>query len=155
MIVGCDNGDMIRFQLMKRQLQTFRTKSNTYRKQLIERGEKWKGGSVVTIAPTSIYPEGDEWHQGYVDDVCILGQDGDTKSPLYNKIGEFEYSVIHIMVLIVNFIVSRGSDDMEIIVWDPAKSKVKDAEIEMSLSWPDSADCTGLRFKVIEQHSML
>jgi hypothetical protein len=43
---------------------------------------------------------------------------------------------------------------MEIILWDPVKSSVKDAEIDISLDWPDSGDCTGLRFKVVEQHCM-
>ncbi|KAG1086608.1 hypothetical protein G6F42_020919 [Rhizopus arrhizus] len=39
---------------------------------------------------------------------------------------------------------------MEILVWDPANSTTIDADIIMSLDWPDAADCTGLKFKVIE-----
>lgn len=40
---------------------------------------------------------------------------------------------------------------MEIIIWDPVESTRTDAKIEMSLDWPDAADCTGLRFKLIEK----
>lgn len=39
---------------------------------------------------------------------------------------------------------------MEFIVWNPEKSTDTDAEIIMSLAWPDSAGCTGVRYKVIE-----
>lgn len=39
---------------------------------------------------------------------------------------------------------------MEILVWDPANSTRTDADIKLSLDWPDAADCTGLKFKVIE-----
>jgi hypothetical protein len=89
-MVGCDNGNMIRFKLTERRLQSFREKCKTFRQNQSETGDKWKMGSVATIAPTMVYPEGDEWHEGYIDDICILGQDGDTESPLYNKIGKVE-----------------------------------------------------------------
>lgn len=46
---------------------------------------------------------------------------------------------------------SRGSDDYEIIVWDPKKSTKKDAKILMSLEWPESDGSTGLRMKVYEK----
>ena len=47
-------------------------------------------------------------------------------------------------------VVSRGSEDMEIILWDPSNSTKTDANILISLEWPDSQDCTGARFKLIE-----
>lgn len=49
-----------------------------------------------------------------------------------------------------HFLVSRGADDMEFIIWDPVKSTKSDAEITVALEWPDSAGCTGARYKVIE-----
>jgi hypothetical protein len=39
---------------------------------------------------------------------------------------------------------------MEFIIWDPAKSTKKDVDIITSLTWPESQNCTGVRFKVIE-----
>lgn len=39
---------------------------------------------------------------------------------------------------------------MEILVWNPANSTRSDADIKLSLDWPDAADCTGLKFKVVE-----
>jgi tricorn protease-like protein len=39
---------------------------------------------------------------------------------------------------------------MEFIIWDPTKSTKTDADILLSLEWPDSAGCTGVRYKVIE-----
>lgn len=87
-MVGCDNGDMIRFTISERRLQKFREKSNSDREKQAESGDKWTLEPISTITPTMIYPEGDEWHEGYIDDICILGQDGDTESPLYDKIGK-------------------------------------------------------------------
>lgn len=52
-------------------------------------------------------------------------------------------------------LVSRGSADMEIVVWNLRKSTPNDIEIHKSLSWPDAQECTGLRYKVIELNSML
>lgn len=40
---------------------------------------------------------------------------------------------------------------MEFIIWDPNSSTKKDADILLSLAWPDSQNCTGVRFKVIEK----
>ena len=48
-------------------------------------------------------------------------------------------------------IVSRGSDDFETLVWDPKKSTKTDADIAISLEWPDSENHAGLRMKVFEQ----
>lgn len=39
---------------------------------------------------------------------------------------------------------------MEFIIWDKQKSTKTDADILLSLEWPDSAGCTGVRYKVIE-----
>lgn len=52
--------------------------------------------------------------------------------------------------LIYYGVVSRGADDMEFIIWDPVKSTKSDADIMVALEWPDSAGCTGARYKVIE-----
>lgn len=52
-----------------------------------------------------------------------------------------------------DYIVSRA-EDLEIVIWDLAKSTPKDIEIYKSLKWPDSDGSTGLRFKVIEKNGM-
>ncbi|OBZ82107.1 hypothetical protein A0J61_09843, partial [Choanephora cucurbitarum] len=128
-IVGCDNGDMVRYDLSDKILVKLRQKMEQAKKQ--DAAEKWF--NPMTVESTMTYPSGDEWHAGYVDDICILGQDGDTKNPLYNKV------------------LSRGANDLEILLWNPDESTPKDAEIEKSFDWPDSAECTGLRFKVVER----
>ncbi|KAI8991260.1 WD40-repeat-containing domain protein [Mycotypha africana] len=133
-VVGCDNGDMYRFVITAEQLKSFRTRAIEQRKEHPQDGDKWKHlGPIATINAKMRFPGGDEWHEGYVDGVHILGQDGNTR----NKMN--------------NLIVSRGSDDMEIIVWNPTKSTTTDGDIHMSLEWPDAAGSSGLRFKVIEQ----
>ncbi|KAK4520265.1 uncharacterized protein ATC70_008398 [Mucor velutinosus] len=129
LVVGCNNGDMIEFNLSSAQLNKYRQTATKFRS---ERTKGNKHQTVSHVESSTKYPAGDEWHEGYVDDVCIVGQDGDEKSALYNTI------------------VSRGSADMEILVWDPANSTRTDADIKLSLDWPDAADCTGLKFKVIE-----
>ncbi|KAL7317855.1 hypothetical protein PS15m_004160 [Mucor circinelloides] len=129
LIVGCNDGDMIEFSLTSSQLDKYRQTAEKFRSDRMKRN---KQQPIAHIKRSTKYPAGDEWHEGYVDDVCIVGQDGDEKSALYNAI------------------VSRGSVDMEILVWDPANSTTTDADIIMSLDWPDAADCTGLKFKVIE-----
>ncbi|KAI9487388.1 MAG: WD40-repeat-containing domain protein [Benjaminiella poitrasii] len=135
LIVGCDSGDMLRYGITKEQLKAFRTKAQEFReKQAARNGDKWaSGGAISTSSPITIYPAGDEWHEGYLDGIYILGQDGNESHRLYNKI------------------VSRASDDMEIIIWDPKKSTKYDASIEKSLEWPESAGCTGVKYKVIEK----
>ncbi|KAI7898927.1 WD40-repeat-containing domain protein [Cokeromyces recurvatus] len=135
LMVGCDNGDLIRYTITKRHIQAFKAKTQEFRdKEASENGDKWaSGGAIASLSPMTVYPTGDEWHEGYLDDICILGQDGNEKHHLYNKI------------------VSRASDDMEIIIWDPKKSTKDDASIDISLEWPESAECTGLKYKVIEK----
>ncbi|KAI8357868.1 WD40-repeat-containing domain protein [Choanephora cucurbitarum] len=128
-IVGCDNGDMVRYDLSDKILVKLRQKMEQAKKQ--DAAEKWF--NPMTIESTMTYPSGDEWHAGYVDDICILGQDGNAKDPLYNKV------------------LSRGANDLEILLWNLDESTPKDAEIEKSFDWPDSAECTGLRFKVVER----
>ncbi|CEP10298.1 hypothetical protein [Parasitella parasitica] len=130
LLVGCNNGDLIEFKITTSQLNQFRQSAKSFR---LKGHEANKGIRTSTIDRFIKFPAGDEWHEGYVDDVYILGQDGDKHNKLYNKI------------------VSRGSKDMEILVWDPIGSTRTDANIRMSLDWPDAADCTGLRFKIIEK----
>ncbi|KAI7873331.1 WD40-repeat-containing domain protein [Mucor mucedo] len=133
LVVGFDNGDMVSFQLTDELLQRFRERSMQYRSKESRTGDKWTSfGALATVQPQHIYPKGGEWHAGYVDDVYIFGQDGDTTSKLYNRI------------------ISRGAEDMEFIVWNPEKSTETDADIQLSLAWPDSKECTGVRYKVIE-----
>ncbi|KAI9335222.1 WD40-repeat-containing domain protein [Pilaira anomala] len=133
LMVGFDNGDMVRFHITPELLNTFRQNLEKHRSKESNTADKWATlGPLVTIAPNMIYPNGGEWHEGYIDDIYIFGQDGDKSSKLYNKI------------------ISRGADDMEFIIWDQQKSTKTDADILLSLEWPDSAGCTGVRYKVIE-----
>ncbi|CEG74547.1 hypothetical protein RMATCC62417_09742 [Rhizopus microsporus] len=122
LIVGCSDGNLVRYSITAAQLKKFRS--------IVEQNDEER---VTTIQPTVIYPSGDEWHEGYVDDIHIMGQDSDEKDPLYNHV------------------VSRA-EDLEIVIWDLAKSTPKDIEIYKSLKWPDSDGSTGLRFKVIEKN---
>ncbi|CAO3645081.1 unnamed protein product [Cunninghamella blakesleeana] len=86
----------------------------------------------ILIQPKLKFGHGNEWHEGYVDDVYILGQDGNHKNELYKHV------------------VSRGSNDLEILIWDPNSSTKSDADIFLSLNWPDNEENTGLRFCVVE-----
>lgn len=43
-------------------------------------------------------------------------------------------------------------EDYEILVWKHKSSTKNDADIAISLEWPESVDEVGLRFKVIERH---
>lgn len=40
---------------------------------------------------------------------------------------------------------------MEILVWNPDNSTKTDADIFLSLNWPDNEENTGLRFCIIEK----
>ncbi|KAI9256890.1 WD40-repeat-containing domain protein [Sporodiniella umbellata] len=121
-IVGCCDGNLVRFHLTPEQIKGF--------KLISERKEKEK---AKVLHPEIIYPNGSEWHAGYVDDVFVLGQDNVLKDQL------------------ANHIVSRGSEDREITVWDSETSTPQDIEIYKSLDWPDAYGSTGLRYKAIEQ----
>ncbi|KAI8391533.1 WD40-repeat-containing domain protein [Radiomyces spectabilis] len=118
-IVGCSNGTMARYNLLPKILNW-----------LTERCEN-RDLNMTTVTPTMIYPRGDEWHEGYVDDVYIIGHE-------------------HYDDPLDGYIVSRGSDDMEVIVWDPKTSKPSEVDIAISLRWPWSEEESGLRFKIIK-----
>jgi hypothetical protein len=94
LIVGCSNGDLIEFTITANQLKQFRTKAEEYRSNRDKR-DKWE--LMTNIDRSTKYPAGDEWHEGYVDDVYVIGQDGDERNKLNNKIGMIEYNVICIV----------------------------------------------------------
>lgn len=153
LVVGFDNGDMVNFHISNELLQRFREKSIQFRSKEASTGDKWSTfGALATVQPHSIYPKGGEWHAGYVDDVYIFGQDGDTTSKLYNQISKCSQkkAMNQKQTKANKKKVSRGAEDMEFIVWNPEKSTETDADIQLSLSWPDSKDCTGVRYKVVE-----
>lgn len=87
LVVGCDNGDMIEFKLSSYQLNKYRQTARKFRSD-ITTGKKHQ--SIAQVQSSTRYPTGDEWHEGYVDDVCIIGQDGDKESALYNTIGRVD-----------------------------------------------------------------
>ncbi|KAI9310785.1 WD40-repeat-containing domain protein, partial [Dichotomocladium elegans] len=111
-IVGCAEGQLIKYKI----------------------GKMIGDGDAGVIKHKELYPSGDEWHEGYVDDVFILGQqEKGHRHPLDGCI------------------VSRGSADYETLIWKPKSSTKKDADIAISLEWPESAEQEGLRFKVVEK----
>lgn len=86
-LVGTRTGDMIRFDVTAKQLQKIKNTADEFRKNLSSIATK-TSVSVMNIKHAFIYPHGDEWHEGYIDDLCILGQDGDKKNPMHNRIGK-------------------------------------------------------------------
>ncbi|KAI9277793.1 WD40-repeat-containing domain protein [Sporodiniella umbellata] len=121
-IVGCSDGNLVHFQLTKELIDKFR--ATTTKNQEIE---------PVIINHLAVYPAGNEWHEGFIDDIYVLGQDEDESSPIFNHV------------------ISRGSNDMEIVIWNSQKSTIDDIEIYKSFDWPESNGINGLRFKVIEK----
>lgn len=87
LIVGCNDGDMIEFSLTSSQLDKYRQTAEKFRSDRMKRN---KQQPIAHVKRSTKYPAGDEWHEGYVDDVCIVGQDGDEKSALYNAIGKMD-----------------------------------------------------------------
>ncbi|KAF7724104.1 hypothetical protein EC973_001288 [Apophysomyces ossiformis] len=111
--VGCDSGDMALYNIDQNVLKKMESAKE-----------------ITTFKSHTLYPAGDEWHEGYIDDIHILdGGNGD----------------------LANCVVSRGSSDQEILVWNPKTSSKTDADIVMSLMWPDADDVAGVRFKVLER----
>lgn len=84
LIVGCNNGDLVQFKITTTQLDEYRKKAEEFRAKKIK-SDRWE--SMADVDQPFIYPAGDEWHEGYVDDVFVIGQDGDEESKLYNHIG--------------------------------------------------------------------
>lgn len=107
LLVGFDDGDMVSFKITPQLLDKFRTKSANLRDKDSLTGDKWHDfGPIATIEPKSMYPKGGEWHEGYIDDIYIFGQDGDTSSKLYNKVCKFSrkiYFRCSIQANIVNY----------------------------------------------------
>ncbi|KAI8338406.1 WD40-repeat-containing domain protein [Chlamydoabsidia padenii] len=123
MVVGTSKADLLQYAIKPSHVKqwnhtTYDNSNSDYEPTLIK--------------PRSKFPHGDEWHDGYVEDVCILGQDGDD-----NEINDY--------------VVSRGSNDMEVLLWNPMTSTATDSDILLSMDWPESDDCTGLRFSIVEK----
>lgn len=142
-VVGCSDGNLVRFELDNEQIKNF--------KEIVINS---KDEDPITIHPAAVYPAGDEWHEGHIDDIHILGQDGDQKSPLYNHVSKIKTNGVLMCCYSFFFLyeVSRGAEDMEIVVWDPKKSTLDDIEIYKSFDWPESFDIKGSRFKVMEKN---
>ncbi|KAG2226260.1 hypothetical protein INT45_005932 [Circinella minor] len=130
MMVGCMQGEMVRYDIKPSEIRKLENEEKNNNNNINETSH-----SMKTFKHKLIYPSGNEWHEGYIDDIYILGQ-------------QQERSKSHALD---HFIVSRGSDDFETLIWDPKKSTKTDAEIAISLEWPDSENHVGLRMKVVEQ----
>ncbi|KAG0194845.1 Leucine-rich repeats and WD repeat domain-containing protein 1 [Apophysomyces sp. BC1034] len=130
--VGCETGDMALYDL-----------GPTVLKKL----EKSK--DAVAFKSHTLYPAGDEWHEGYVDDIHIIDKQS---NGLDGCVGKFKLTLRFLSLIEINQSpVSRGASDREILVWNPQKSTKTDADIVMSLMWPDADDIAGVRFKVFER----
>lgn len=89
LVVGCNSGDMVKFDIPKEDLKEFKNRADEYREQMdVDGSEGVKAGPITTFDEAYVYPHGDEWHEGYIDDLCILGQDGNKKSTMNKKIGK-------------------------------------------------------------------
>ncbi|KAI8148280.1 WD40-repeat-containing domain protein [Fennellomyces sp. T-0311] len=119
--VGCVLGELVQYNIKPKEIREL---------------EK-KDGHTKSFKPKVVFPSGDEWHEGYVDDVYVLGQQ------------KQENGIVQRHVLDG---LSRGSDDYESLIWRPKTSTKNDADIAISLEWPDSKDHAGLRFKVVEKY---
>lgn len=75
---------MIEFNLSTSELDEYRQTARDFRS---DKTIETKHHAIPHVNSAMKYPAGDEWHEGYVDDVCIIGQDGNEKSALYNTIG--------------------------------------------------------------------
>jgi hypothetical protein len=90
LLVGFDDGDMVCFKITPQLLDKFRTKSASLRNKDSRTGDKWHDfGPIAIVEHKTIFPKGGEWHEGYIDDIYIFGQDGDKSSKLYEKISKF------------------------------------------------------------------
>lgn len=87
-VVGCSDGNLVRFHLTFEQIELLRSASEGQEKE-----------RVKTVHPEIIYPNGSEWHEGYVDDVHILGQDNGPKNELSNHIGKMKALVVHYIII--------------------------------------------------------
>lgn len=142
-LVGMDSGDMVEFEITGTQLAMFSLRANEKKEHNLTKTP------LLTIGASYIYPKGDEWHEGHVDGIYVLGQDGEKENPMNNKIGknyrvEGTFGNTHILI------VSRAAEDMEMIIWDPYESTNTDAAIDISLQWPESENTGPSKFKVLE-----
>lgn len=107
LVAGCRNGTLLQFMPTAADLKKLAP-----------------GKAMRMFRPKKRFPAGDEWHEGYVDDVYV------------SHTG--------------NSVVSRATEDEEILVWRANKSTASDADVAASFEWPDSEGFSGLRFKVFE-----
>ncbi|KAI8086452.1 uncharacterized protein BX664DRAFT_264707 [Halteromyces radiatus] len=132
--VGTSKADLLQYGIQPTDVSEWRRitrQSKSYKNNDDDDGDDEQYNPTI-IKPKTKFPHGQEWHDGYVEDIYILGQDGDE-----NELN--------------NHIVSRGSNDMEVLMWNPKTSTKTDADIYLSLDWPESDDCTGLRFCIVEK----
>lgn len=73
-MVGCAEGDLVHFDMKDAGLD-----------KLVDK--EVDGGAGTIVKNKIVYPAGDEWHEGYVDDIYILGQHGGNPHPLDGCIG--------------------------------------------------------------------
>ncbi|ORZ10117.1 WD40-repeat-containing domain protein [Absidia repens] len=132
LVVGKNNADLLQYAVYQSDIKKWRRDTHKANHTSDVNEDDNEKSKPTIIKPKSKFPHGEEWHDGYVEDVYILGQDG----------AEDDIS---------NYAVSRGSNDMEILLWNPMTSTKTDADIHLSLEWPDSDDCTGMRFSIMEK----
>jgi WD40 repeat protein len=86
LIVGNDEGELVQFNLAKKDIELLESIKEDPDDDDDDDDHSFR--PWVEFSPDAIYPGGDEWHEGYVDDVYILGQNGDASDPLNNMIGK-------------------------------------------------------------------
>lgn len=80
-IVGTDNGSMVDFEITEGLLESLQNKAEKHRNNPDAKIER------TIIESSYLYPHGNEWHEGYIDSVHVLGQDATKENPMNNKIG--------------------------------------------------------------------
>lgn len=150
-VIGCTNGDLLQYNI------TASDKSTLEKKAASKRSEDSSAeGPFKTFKHKMVYPAGDEWHAGYIDDVYVLGHSkgSEKNKALDGCIGKPQLLHYDARFSTACLVVSRGTEDLETIIWRPDTSTKTDADIAISLDWPEAGDATGLRFKVVEQQGL-
>ena len=65
MMVGCVQGEMLRYDMKPSEIRKLENEKS---------GANEGHQQVKTFKHKLIYPSGNEWHEGYIDDIYILGQ---------------------------------------------------------------------------------
>lgn len=82
LMVGCTDGHMLRYNISRQTMLALEDRSKDEKQPM------------QTLRPNILYPDGDEWHDGYIDDIYVLGQNSaEAKHKLDGCIGEYDDNI--------------------------------------------------------------